>query len=74
MEKKALGKEGPPTVKLALGGKGFPMVNQGVGGEGAPMVKLAVVSAEAEVQLFDVCTHDPSVVAAGGDRVKGSEN
>ncbi|CAM9318645.1 unnamed protein product, partial [Laminaria digitata] len=36
---------------------------EGVGGEagaeeGFPMVKLAVVSAEAGVQLFDVCSHD----------------
>lgn len=34
---------------------------------GSPMVKLAAVSAEAGVQLFDIFSHDPSI-AAGSDR------
>ena len=39
---------------------------------GFPMVKLAAVSAEAGVQLFDISPHDPSI-AAGSDRAEVSD-
>lgn len=47
-------------------------VEGGAAEAGFPMVKLAVVSAEAGVQLFDVCSHDPST-AAGSDPAEVSD-